>query len=765
MTGGIGPSGRDLARRAVGVLLVLTVVLASAPTGVAGGVDADRDPDPVRAVGDPSPVVSQQTPVNNSTVDRHQNPANETDDGDLSGVSAALSASLSQRLGDSSISLSRGQYDLAKDYVGPEYRQQLDRYFEVTEATPNESDDRLAERFNETSAAQGRLAERVAEFNETREEYRRAKQAGEQARAERLARELRQQADEIRETGGTVARDYSRISTEAGVDLSSATDALNETVEERLREAQEIQDREFTPTRLVVETRASDASFLDPVPLRGRLTSNGSALADRPIRLEIGAQVVETRTDADGNFSVGYRPVDQPLGSQRIDVLYLPRNESNLQRSNDSVTVTVAQVDPAVAVDVSPTVAGYNDTVRITGEVTAGGVAAPSTPLSVSVAGETLVENETTRDGRINETVRLPMRVTEGERAVTVAVGADNRSLARAEQRAVLNVTPTDADVFLNATRLNQSGSAIEQRTVLARGRLTTVEGVPIADQRIELRIDERTLGTVRTDETGRYETTVDIPTRYLPMSVGGEERVPITAAYDAEETGFGPTNTTARVLVQSELLAVVGRNFSVAESLAALLIVGSAVLLRVRYDQSVDRVADAPTGGPTGSGPDGDAGPAAVRSRTDVAGDLLDGGRVDEAVEFAYAAVRDRVGTAYDVPADRSTTHWEFLRACDGVVGDRFADLERLTQLYERAAYDSRGVPEADAVEAVSIAETVDRILEAGPASDDASDPASDDAAAGDGESEESVGSDGDADDPTTAAAPSDGERVDTND
>jgi molecular chaperone GrpE (heat shock protein) len=637
-------------------------------------------------------------------VDRHQNPANDTEAGDLSRVSRLLSSSLSSRLGDSSVSLSQEQYEIAKDYVGPEYREGLGRYFEVAAQTETESDDQLAEQFNRTSRQQQRLADRLEEFNETRREYREARQAGNDTRAEQLARQLRRQADDIERTGSTIVRDYSTISNETGVNLTDASNLLNETLAQRLAETREIQDQQFSRTRIEVSTTSTEASFVQPVEIDGSLRSNESAIANRSIQLEIGTQTLETRTDDDGEFTLEYRPVAQPLGQQDITVQFVPRNESNLQRSNGTITTTITQVEPDVRLEVSPEETQFNETIRITGAVTAGGISAPSTPLSVSFANRTIIENETTRTGEINESIRVPLRATEGLQPVRVRVGASNQSLDRQEATTFINVTPTPAQLSLNATKLNQSGSAFEQRTVIVRGRLTTLEDGVVEGEQIQLTINERVVGTARTDETGLYETTIEIPQGLLPTSVGGEENVPITAVYEAENTGLEATETTSTVLVQAELLAVIGRNFSPVESLAALVIIGGSVVLRFRYDQRVARREETPAdtaSTETSESPD----PMADTSLLEVASRFLDSGRPNEAVQFAYGATRERLSEAYDIADGHNTTHWEFYHACRDAMGDRLDGFDRLTALYERSAFDSESVETTTANEAQSLA------------------------------------------------------------
>jgi hypothetical protein len=704
----------------VAPLRVLAVVLLVSTTGAGGATTAAGLDGPAPSTSVTSPPVAQQTPTNNTTVERHQNPANGTERGNLSRVTALLADSLGDRLGGSSIRLSREQYDVARRYVGREYREDLARYFEVAGQTATTSDDRLAERFNETSARQRRLADRLERFDETRRAYRRARQAGNETRAERLARELRRLATEIDETRGSVLEGYRAISSRTSVDLSNGSAVLNETVSRRLAEAREIRTAEFTATELEVETDTAVASFLTPVRLRGRLSSNGTPLADRTVRLAVGDRRLRTETDANGTFDVAYRPVTRPLGTQTIRVRYVPGNESNLQTSNDTVRVTVAQVRPDVAVAVSPAEARYDDRLRVASEVTAGGVAVPSAPVAVYLDGELVATGETTREGEINESVPLSTRTPEGTRTVRVVVGAENRSVGRGDDTATLTVLPSPARLSIEAALLNRSETAGRARTVLVRGRLATADGTPVADGTIELRVEGAVVGTVRTDGDGRYETTVAIPASRLPKTVGGEELLAVRATYAGEETNLEAATERTSVLVQAELLSVVGRRFSLSQSVAAFLVVGTALALRRRYGRSDEQVAPAAAEGDgtaAGTGDDGGAGepgeparPSLARARR-----VFDDGRPDAAVRYAYATVRTTLAGARDLPT--VGTHWEFYRAWGDAARTHREELQRLTALYERAAFDDRSTGRETAAEALSLAETlVDGRVEPAP-------------------------------------------------
>jgi hypothetical protein len=233
------------------------------------------------------------------------------------------------------------------------------------------------------------------------------------------------------------------------------------------------------------------------------------------------------------------------------------------------------------------------------------------------------------------------------------------------------------------------------------------------------------------------------IPSRLLPTTVGGEEEVEITAVYENEETNLEDTTATSSVLFQAELLNVVGRNLSWSRTLATVLVLGSAVALRRRYDQAkLEEVPDTAAGG-AGSTLGGRSDTPDDASLLALADRWLEAGRTSVAVQFAYAAARARFVEAYDVSPDR--THWAFYQTCRAVSGDDLDEFERLTALYERAAFANHPVEQATAEEAYRLAAEIRDELDAETAAgvetraaNDSTPDASDEASPSDGENDD---------------------------
>ncbi|AUV82533.1 hypothetical protein C2R22_13525 [Salinigranum rubrum] len=593
----------------------------------------------------------------------------------------------------------------------------MGRYVELSEETPGESDDQTAEQLKKAATDQRQLANQLEDLSRTRERYREARQEGNESGARELARQLQRTADDLEQTRGELVSEYDQISNRTSVDLSDDADLVNETVAQRTAEVEQIQNAEFEPTSLTVETTSSstNVSFTNPVQLRGQLTASGEPLGDRSIQLEIGAQRIEAETDDDGRFTTEYRPITLPLGTQQVDVVYVPQNESDYQRSNDTVGVTISQVTPDVTASSNVSTARFNDTVQVSVEVSADDVAVPAAPVSMFVGGERVTTNTTTEEtdetGQYTKTVRVPLELAVDEQPIRVAVGNSTSAIGRTQAQTNITLLPTNASLVVETIRVNASATGPERRAVITRGRLATANGVSVGGQSVEIAVGGIPVTTVQTDENGRFNTTIQVPSILLPSTAGGEEAIEVTAIYDNEDTNLEDTTATSSILFQAELLNVVGRNLSWSRTIAAFLVLGSAVALRRRYDRAkVEEVPDTAMAS-QGSGPNAGDDPddAALLKLADR---WLEAGRTSVAVQFAYAAARARFVEAYDVSATK--THWEFYQVCRAVSGEDLNDLERLTALYERAAFAGEPVERATAGEAYLLAEQIRDALDA---------------------------------------------------
>lgn len=667
---------------AVAVAVAALVVAGSAPATVDAGAGATA----AGSAGGSGVAAAADGAANNSTVPRHRNPASADRAGDLSATGEWLARRLAARLGEGTARVERGQYEAARRVVGDRFDARLARLVEVAGETEGTADDRLAGTLTRTRDRQRRFADAVADYRETRRAYRAARRAGEEARARRLARELRRLSGTVDRTGDALVDDYETLSNETGADLGDAAAGVR-SVRRNVTERQAAVGAEtFVATRLEVAAPARPVSFVDPLAVRGRLLAeNGTALANRSIRLRVGRRTLRARTNATGGFLVAHRPVEIAANATSVQVRYRPRNASVYLGSATSVPVTVRPVHPTVTVAATPSPVGFGDGLSVAGRVTAGGVGVASVPVVVRVGGTRLGRVETGPSGSFSVSAPLPAGVAAGDRRVEAAVALSGRAVAATNASAGVTVRPTPADLAVSARPAGE-GASVE-----VTGRLTA-GGRPAAGRRVALRANGSIVRTVRTDADGRYSARV--PRRL----VGTAGVVEVTAVHDGAGSNLGDATARATVRLSAGPSAgdggvvarVAGR--PVVLALGAL-VAGLVAAVAIRRRGSAD--ADEPE--EQSRPPSSEAAPLSA------AWDRLDAGDHAGAVGGAYAAVRRRL------PVDAGAgarTHWEFYEAVRATDPDRAGALRRLTEAYEQAAFAPGPTDRDAAADALAAAE-----------------------------------------------------------
>jgi hypothetical protein len=762
-------------RGPVAVLAVLLVVAlatpASAAVTTADSASTGSAAGPGRSLANPTagstPAADSLTgttlpaQLNNTTV-RHENPDRTDREGRLEMVVSHLSGRLADRLGESAVRISRSEYERARGLLGDGYGEDLAKLVDVAGDTGREG---VGDAFERTRDAQREFADEVREFRETRDAYREAKQNGDERRARRLARELDADAENVSTTGARLEGRYDGVENATGASLADASAVVANTTAAVVESGREIRAAEFVPTTLTVSVATDRVSFSAPLTVRGRLaTANGSALADRRVRLRIGERTLVADTDGDGRFAVDYRPVTTPTGPTALAVRYVPDAESLYYGANRTLSVTVEPVAPTVTVEAATDGTRFGEPVDAAGRVAVGDRGVPGLPLAVRVDGVRVASGRSGSDGSFDLSGALPADVAAGGRELSVVVAQRDRAVARAVTSREVLVGTTATALDLDARTVRRTGDANETgtaagstaggRAVVTTGRLTSVDGDPIGGATVSLATGGSTVATATTDAAGRYRTQLPASAFGDAPADGDDRTVRVAAVYDEPGTNLGPSRANATVdlsggastpdegavegsvdgpptgpssLLGGVLALLFGADGAGAGGVARLagdvpwvgvgLGLGGAVLLAVggvlwrRGDDEPGAVGAAAAGVDAGAGDDGDD----ENGTTDepapeplgTARAALDGGRTGAAVRSAYAVVRAALDeTGVDAPS--SATHWEFARAChEAGVADPEA-LDALTATYERAAYGRIALSADEAEAALAAAETL---------------------------------------------------------
>ncbi len=622
---------------------------ASVAATPASAVEADawyeRDsPGELRST-DPTAAVAAQ--VDNESTSRHQDPSRYDEGGDQEALASWFERRFADRLGDSAVELSEGQYDLASDAIGESFQDQFGEYVDVAGETGREE---RAERIESTRDAQQNLTEARREYEETRQRYERARDAGEEERARELARELETLSRNINESSATVVDNYRWVQNETGTDLQEPL-AVIEAVNREVQSTQaSIRDAEFEETRLSV--RRTDGggpiSFVDPMRVTGTLsTAAGEPIGDERIRLAVGNRVLRQTSNADGSFSITYRPLTIPASTEAIRFAYAPPTASTYLGSSTSIPVSVEPVEATVdppTVDASSV--AFGDEVGVGSAVTVDGEPVGSLPVAVRIGDRTLATGETAPNGSLSGAVSIPATIPDGERELTVAFPADGRAIRAASASTPLSVVETSSSLSVSARRTGSGDIALN-------GSLTAA-GTGVAGRSISISVGEETVTTATTGSNGDFETR-------LPLDAASERSV--TATFDGSGTNLEPARAST-VVAASGSGADGGIISEWLLPIVAVGVVGIATALGGRWWlRRHDTAGDGAAGSIGVADPDvATRATVSTRSAPETllsrAADALGDGRPDDAVRAAYVAVRRRLDDVDD------RTHWEFYRA-----------------------------------------------------------------------------------------------------
>ena len=627
----------------------------------------------------------------------HEHPDEAEVEGNESAVSQWLRDRLDDRLGESSVLLSERQYDGARDAVGDEYDQLLERYAEVEDSEDEEN--RTAEEFEEVAQTQRNLTDDVEAYERTYEEYQEAVEDGDGDRARDLARDLDELAASIEEGSDRVEEEYDRMEEETGRDTSAERQSVADVRSEIDDRHSEVREREFVETELSVVGEPTEISFIDPMTLSGTVrTVDDEPVANEPIGLEIRGQRVTTTTSATGSFSVPYRPTVVPLDASTLDVEYVPERGSPYIGSNASVPVAVEQVDSSTEVTEHTESAAFGDDLVVNGTVSADGIEADAVPVVLVLDGEVYDRAETTQNGTFALNTTVPADVPSEDADVRVVTDLEDQALSNSEATVPVTIEETQSDLEVRVEPTGEDGAIVA-------GDLRTIGGDPIANQTVEIDVEgDRT--EVRTTDEGTFERTIalpDEPTVTVTVSYADPgsniEDTEVSVTLDlGDEDGFGTIDglldaygipVSADMALLTVLMAVIG-------VFLALGVGRRAVSQRTGGENESESVSADATGETSNA--------QAIRALLLLARDRLRSGETDRAIEFAYAAARLALGRG---PSE-AMTHWEFYERClsEGLSGEELDRLESLTTRYETAVYAPHATPKNTADNAVADAE-----------------------------------------------------------
>jgi hypothetical protein len=640
---------------------------------------------------------------------RHENPDEADEEDSTAAVRQALASRLGQRLEQSSVNLTDGQYEQAQAVLGDEYSELLGQYAEVS--ADSESGETV-EDFQQAREQQQTLANDVSEYQRTYRDYRDAKSAGETQRARELARQLLTLQETIQQNSSDLNTTYSELQAGSGVDTTTEAQQI-QSVSQNVTEIQEqVRDAEFTPTRLTARTTNRNGSFVEPIGIQGTLhTTNGTAVGAEQINITVDSQTYAVTTNESGSFTLLYRPVTQPLATDSVSVAYEPTVSSLYLGSNTTVNTSITEATVAtLRVDTITTTAGFNDQLTVRGQVTANNTSVGGLPLSVQIGTRDVARVETGENGSFTVQGRLPADIAPGNRPIRITTTEDNQAVTARESRTI--------DIVRRTPTLTATTGPEGNETIIVSGQLTGPDGTPLSNEALSVRVQNETTVQIETGPDGTYEHTLAVET--LPANAST-----VTVQYQSGTSNLAAVTATAALpaqytpsqpgvlasLQQRPLLSLVGLGLI----FSAL---GGSVYVYRRTTQSSTEKRDPPAEYPesqTATGYSESAPPTLASARS-----ALERDEVNEVVISAYTAIRTEIANRYSISPQ--TTHWQFYNAAVDHDIPMAGEFETLTTQYEAAQYAPNPVTADAAHEMLTTAEDIQDTLDAGTSSTDSS-------------------------------------------
>ena len=674
------------------VLVVVTVC-----TATVGPVGA--------ATGQPIEVLQGDGGFDQSAPPSHQNPSETTEPEESEGVEDHLEGILSDRLAESTEDATEADYEAARRGLGGDYGRTVDRYSEAT----GESQ---AELYLEAREQQYAFIDRNERFSGLREAYTEARQDGADRRASDLRDRLQREATALSERGNGLISSYRRLEERTGRNYSEPIGLIEARQTAVDRFVTRTENAGSVDTRLLIATNRTTISFDEPARITGQLeTDSGRAIATRNVSIVVEDQLYTVRTDSAGQFDLVHRPVDS-LGTSTLDIEYRPNSTSEYRATRREVPVTVGQVESAVRIEPAVSAVSFETNLTTRGTVVAGSRnrPIPEVPVGLFVDGQRLATADTNETGRFSFSRAIPRSADSDALTVEVRTVGTNQSITPSSERTRVRIEPVATDITL---RTDTNGT--DPRSVAVSGALETASGKPVPNATVDLTVDGETVDTVSTSRNGTFARTLtlsadaDNSTATIGAAFGGEgtHLRPTTGTVDLQPPGSGAPEAISpsppRGNGDLSLLPLPTR---------ALLYVGGGMLALfglvgfwwVRRDG---------TASPRGSSADGSVPTesSAESSQALFAGAerQLESNAYETAIVLAYVAVRRQLGQLAGVP--ETVTHRELSRSPPATDRIQKAELELITDEYERVRYAAGTADEPTAARAVSAAE---RILDA---------------------------------------------------
>ena len=702
------------------LLLCGLLFIAACTAGItpAAATTPDRVSDTYRSSSTQDKTIVAQTNADNETASttnnsteivRYVNPKNYSTVPPratrLERAGLEIAESLGIRLEVSANKLVEQNYTAAESQLGEAYQNDVVRFTQIAEATENASDDQLARALNAAGENQRGAVNNAEEFRTLYGEYQQARASQNKTRAREIAQELAATTAELNQSSTNLTAAYSEL---AAVNKTQAERAQRQ-IEQALTQAEQIsenaQQSTYIETQLSIDSVSEEPSPDQPLIISGTLQdANGTALADRTVRLETPQGRVQTQTNATGAFNLSHIPTQMPAGTSPITVRYVPQQTAGYLGSETTVSPRILSLPSTLTVTSAPSTFSNTSTATITGDVQVADQTIDGVPVRAQL-GETVIgETETNETGAFRIPVSVPITTPSGDTTLTVEAGGANQAVRPTTEQRSVTVEPVTTDLTLSATRTNTT-------TVAVDGRLIRADGQPLAAKLLTITVENQTVGYLQTDSTGGFASEFTL-TEDHPAIDGTEQTTTVSAEFTGGTTHLEPAQASTTVTffpIQGLFGFGVPALTWAFGAAVGLFLFGSVVT--IWWFRVVGTTESTPTESPeepdvpVPSMGETDAVPESPTSLFERAETVLDSSP-EQALQVGYRAARQALATKLDAestPAGSSATHWEFYWAVEttDTIDEELTDaFKSLTLAYEQSTYTTESTTQTDVQE-----------------------------------------------------------------
>lgn len=473
-----------------------------------------------------------------------------------------------------------------------------------------------------------------------------------------------------------------------------------------------IREAEFTETTLTVTAVDDTVSYAEPMEIEGQLEgADGETFGETDLTFNQSKQSTTVETDEDGVFTLTYTPTaTTPLDTETTTITFEPDATSTYLSSADTVAIDIQQVDATIADLESTDTVAFNETFEVNASVSAENSPVDRVNATVSAGGEPL-DTLSVKDGELNGTVRMTENVSSGPQqlAVQLSLGETAVGTANATTPLTVSATTTEIDLTVPQNEAESVNRDVDELGYEIDGALTTVDGVGLGHQPIEVYIDETPVKTIETAENGSISGTLS---KTDLEGAHENDEVEVVASFDGSGTNLESTETATTVKIsgaETSLPTHLLTNPWLIGGVGGFIFVGFGFWWWQREtDPDSNTKTELPDPSPVKHGREDHTAQQAteqaqITTLLEEADSRLSRADVEGAIRATYAAAR-RVG-GQQIDTDRTLTHWEFFNQFESQAGDDETDaLRHVTEAYERATYTPNTLDADDAQAARSL-------------------------------------------------------------